>query len=509
MGRTAQLDRVLKKLEQDLGEVIERHDRASRPLADFARYKRDPVGFITEVLGETTMWDAQIHIANAVYRNPLCAVASCNSAGKDWLAGRLALWAAYARDAFVLLTGPTQRQVKEILFGEIRGCFRKADLPGDLYSMALRLPEGREGSILGFTSTDASSLTGFHAAEVFAIITEGQGVDSFGYEAMMSCAVGEHDRILVVGNPTTSSGEFYDAFEGEAQEQWWTKQISAYDHPNLKEGTTVIRGAITQRAVDRMARQWGKESNAFRSRVLGEFPEIGERGLVARSWVQEARRRFDSGEADAAAEHQAPVIAVDVARYGMDATVICVKKGPKVIKFYEYRDLSTVDTTRVVEKLAIEHGLVQAEEFYANTEYENASDPSEMGIIVVDVVGIGAGVFDTLEEAEWPVVEYNAGMRPIESDRFRNARAESFWLLREALERGELAIPNSQELMQELYALKWGETSTGHVAMDSKREMKRDLGRSPDYADSLAMAVYGPYLDTGLGNILTIQGYTP
>ena len=45
--------------------------------------------------------------------------------------------------------------------------------------------------------------------------------------------------------------------------------------------------------------------------------------------------------------------------------------------------------------------------------------------------------------------------------------------------------------------------------MDSKRELKRDLGRSPDYADSLAMAVYGPYLDTGLGNILTIQGYAP
>jgi hypothetical protein len=166
-----------------------------------------------------------------------------------------------------------------------------------------------------------------------------------------------------------------------------------------------------------------------------------------------------------------------------------------------------MDTVRAVEKIAQEHGLVRADDFYANKDYEAASDPSDMGLIIIDAVGVGAGVFDALEESEWAVVEFNGGMRAIEDKRFRNARAESFWYLREALERGELAIPNVQPLLQELYALTWGETSTGHVAMDSKRELKRDLGRSPDYADSLAMAVYGPYLDTGLGNILTIQGY--
>ena len=449
------MERLLGRLEHDLGDVVEAHERSSRTITDYSAYTRDPVGFIEDVLGDKDpgVWEAQRVVANAVYRNPLCAVASCNSAGKDWLAARLALWAAYSRDAFVLITGPTQRQVKEILFGEIRTAFRRSKLPGELFSLALRLPEGREGGILGFTSTDASAMTGFHAPEVLAIITEGQGVDSYAYEAVMACAVGEHDRILVVGNPTSSSGEFYDAFEGNTSEHWWTKRISAYDHPNLREGRVVIRGAITQRAVDRMASQWGKESNAFRSRVLGEFPEIGERGLIARSWVLEACRKFDNGGCDDAASIQAPVISCDVARYGLDSTIICVKKGPKVVQFHEFRDLSTMDTVRAVEKIAQEHGLVRADDFYADKDYEAASDPSDMGLIIIDAVGVGAGVFDALEESEWAVVEFNGGMRAIEDKRFRNARAESFWYLREALERGELAIPNVQPLLQELYAL--------------------------------------------------------
>ncbi len=109
------LAKGLERLERDFGDLVEAHASASRATVDYTSYKKDPVRFIEEVLGETNpgMWEAQRVVANAVYRNPLCAVASCNSAGKDWLAARLALWAAYSRDAFVLITGPTQRQVKE------------------------------------------------------------------------------------------------------------------------------------------------------------------------------------------------------------------------------------------------------------------------------------------------------------------------------------------------------------------------------------------------------------
>jgi hypothetical protein len=89
-----------------------------------------------------------------------------------------ALWWTYARGGLVLVTGPTERQVVEVVMGEVRQAFRKAtDLPGDLYRTALRV--GDRAAILAFTSTEASRLTGFHAPRVLALITEAQGVEAF------------------------------------------------------------------------------------------------------------------------------------------------------------------------------------------------------------------------------------------------------------------------------------------------------------------------------------------
>ncbi len=120
---------AIERLGRDLGELLATHDRG-RSLEEFAAYRNDPLGFIREVLkGEP--WDRQIEIAGAVEANPLTVVRSCNGAGKDWLAARLALWWVYARGGLALVTGPTERQVREVVMGEVARAFTKAkDLPG-------------------------------------------------------------------------------------------------------------------------------------------------------------------------------------------------------------------------------------------------------------------------------------------------------------------------------------------------------------------------------------------
>lgn len=165
---------TVDRLRRELGELLERHERA-RDLDEFSAYAADPVGFIRDVLGGEP-WSAQEELAEAVRGEPLTVVRSCNSAGKDWMAARLALWWTYCRRGLVLLTGPTERQVREIVMTEVRTAFAKAKLlPGELFERALRVDrEGRIG-ILAFTSTEASKLTGFHAPRVLAIVTEAQG----------------------------------------------------------------------------------------------------------------------------------------------------------------------------------------------------------------------------------------------------------------------------------------------------------------------------------------------
>ncbi len=197
----------LRQLRADIGELVERHVH-SDGFEGFRRYGRDPVGFIREVLGGEP-WENQIEIALAARDSPKVAVRSGNSCGKDWVAARLALWWVYARGGLVLLTGPTDRQVREVLMHEVRQAWRP-ELPGTLYERGLRVEQrsDRRG-IIAFTSSELSRLTGFHAPAVMAIITEAQGVEDFCYEAMQRCATGAEDRILVVGNPTAPSGRFY------------------------------------------------------------------------------------------------------------------------------------------------------------------------------------------------------------------------------------------------------------------------------------------------------------
>ena len=124
-------------------------------------------------------------------------VRSCNGLGKDWLPARPALWWVYCRRGYVLITGPTERQVKHVVMGQVRRAFNAAaDLPGSLYELALRLDGSEEMGILAFTSTDASKLTGFQAPRLMVLITEAQGIEPLVWEGAFANVTGAESRIV-------------------------------------------------------------------------------------------------------------------------------------------------------------------------------------------------------------------------------------------------------------------------------------------------------------------------
>jgi hypothetical protein len=107
---------------------------------------------------------------------------------------------------------------------------------------------------------------------------------------------------------------------------------------------------------------------------------------------------------------------------------------------------------------------------------------------VVDVVGLGAGTAEALKEMGFDVLEFNGG--EFGSGRFLNARAESYWTLRDRLspDQGDIAFPRDPELIEELLAIRWREGSGGRIQIGEKTEIRARIGRSPDKADALAMA---------------------
>jgi hypothetical protein len=117
---------------------------------------------------------------------------------------------------------------------------------------------------------------------------------------------------------------------------------------------------------------------------------------------------------------------------------------------------------------------------------------------VVDVIGIGAGVFDSLREQGLKPSAFNAAGKADGHDRsgelgFLNLRAEAWWRLREALDPAfgaTLALPPDDQLIADLTTPKYTETSRGLIQIEAKDELRKRLGRSTDSADAVVMACF-------------------
>lgn len=480
-----------RELAKEYGDLLE--ENAGTSSVDLSRYADDPVGFIRDVLGGEP-WSAQVEVAEAVRDRPMVAVRSCNGTGKDWLAARLALWWAYARNGLAVLTGPTRQQVEEILMRrEVRDAFQRSGLPGTLHVRALRRGgEGRAG-IIAKTASAVSALTGLHDAAVLFCVSESQheGLD-IAFDAAFANAVGEEDRIFVYGNPLNPTGPFYNACRNP---DWHSVKVAAADVPNVREGRTVVPGLMTREGVERIRSQYG-EGPYFQARVLAEFPEQAEQALVRRSWLEEATRKHRDADLGYWSEGDV-VVGVDPARFGPDATAVAIRRGMVVheVRIWSGEDATTETVDRLRKLLA---------------ELTGPESP-RVGAVVVDEIGVGGGVVDGLEaalrgrkyrhapiprgryrpptrESEIEVVGFNSSRSAKDSERHLNLRAAAYWTLRERLEDGELFLPDDPKLVEELAAVRWQVTGSGAVQIEAKSDLKARLGRSPDKADALALS---------------------
>lgn len=470
--------RKLDRLFGDVGDLLEHREEGPEPEA-YEAYADDPTGFIRDVLGEGP-WPKQEELAGAVRDEPQVAIQSCHGSGKDWLAGRLALWWAVARRGLAVVTGPTQQQVAETLMRrEIHAAYRRGGLPGDLHVRAYR-PWGQRAGIIAKTASETSGMTGLHDEEVLFVISEAQadGVE-MAFDAAFANAVGEEDRLLVYGQPLSPSGPFYRACRPESE--WRTFRIAASDIPNVREGETVIPGLITRKGVGRIASEYGEDSGYYQARVLAEFPAEEEEGVFRRTWLDAAARRHREGSLQWEAEDDGErhLLACDIARHGSDRTVVAVRRGQVLERFESWRGANTEDTARRIEELAREMGTVRF-------------DPGtpQVETIVVDAVGVGGGVKDKLDSTArgWSVQGYKGSRGARDDDRFHNKRAEAFWKLRKKLEAGEIALPDDEQLFEELLAIRWRADGNSRVQLEAKRDLTKRLGHSPDKADALAMA---------------------
>ncbi len=437
------------------------------------RLWEDPEFFYADILGETApdrygLYPKQLDIARSVRDNFRTAVVGCTSSGKDWLAGREVLrWILAFKPAKAVITGPSTRQVSDIVWRETRLGYYTArcSLGGTMMPSAARWEISDDHWALGFATDKPYQLQGFHSPKLLLVITEAHAMKQVDVDALERL---QPDRVLLTGNALSMTGEFYDAFHSKAN-HYNPIHISAFDTPNLLEHRVVVPGMVTQADVDDAGEKHGEESNEYKIRIKGIWPDSLEDTLVARVAI-------DAAIAESLAPSIPIVLAVDVARYGSDSTVVARRDGPVSRIAWVAQGKSTMEVVGWIK------GYLEDNRDIGNS-------------IVVDDTGVGGGVTDRLREQGVRVVAFNFGGKARLNLQYANAGAEAWSELAKAFRTENIDIEDDRELISDLVSRRYRMQSDRRIILESKDDLRKRGGRSPDRGDALAMT-YSPLAGT-------------
>ena len=429
-------------------------------------WRINPVKFASRYLG-VTPWRKQAEILDAIARHNHVAVRSCNGSGKTFTAAVATLWwLAIHDDAIVVTTAPTKRQVTQLLWREIRSLHqRNREMLGGRI-LKTRLEYSPKRYAIGFSTNTGDKFQGFHSPNILIIVDEAAAVLETVYDAISGCLTTERSKLLMIGNPTTLAGTFYDAFH-KNRDLYETIRISAFDTPafngEISSNQELPTGMITPEWIQRIKRQRGEQSAEYFYRVLGEYPVKAIDTLISLHDIERATNREFPDEPT-----EKPVLGLDVARYGDNQSVAVVRQGDTVIWLEAFPKCDLMETVGRATRLIRQFDVSKA---------------------IIDEVGMGSGVLDRLRELdEIKAHGVNGGNKPENPKLHFNMRAQMFDRLKDRFEQGKISIPNDPELISQVASLNYRYTSAGALRLEGKETMRNSGRPSPDKADALALA---------------------
>lgn len=442
----------------------------------------DPVDWAARK-ARINLWSKQREIIRSVRDNRRTAVQSGHGIGKSLTASVAASWWVDSHppdETLVVTTAPSVKQVHAILWEEIRKIHSRAKLPGEVQISDNWIIGKR---LVGFgrkpQDHDKDAFQGLHRKYVLVILDEAAGIDEWLWNAASNITTGEHCRILAIGNPTDPSSYFRKVCRPGSG--WNNIKISVFDSPNFtgeQIDKTVAEDLTSPQYVEDMKIDLGEGSPMWKARVEGEFPDFDEFSVIPLGWIYQAQERYQAWKESGGTipQDSRKIIGADIARYGNDKTAFA-ERWNDIITQVEVRPKK--DTMATAQDLAL--SLV-----------------TERGdLAVVDSNGIGAGVFDRVKHLGRYAMPLNSGTRTTLTDRtgqvhFYNLRAAMWWKLREALDPAfgsTIMLPSEDDkLASDLSAPYWKTVPGGKVVIESKEDIKKRIGRSPDRGDAVCLA---------------------
>ena len=165
-------------------------------------------------------------------------------------------------------------------------------------------------------------------------------------------------------------------------------------------------------------------------------------------------------------------MSIDVSRFGADRSVIMIWIGSVVVECIVYKKLDLEQLTSNIKELMDKHGIDRTS-------------------VVVDSDGVGGGVADAIKG-----VNFVNNSTPLFKQNFANLKTQCYYKLSDMIKEGKISINILdpvifEQLTQELLAVKLKDMDKDNkIAIQSKDEMKKILGVSPDLSDCLMMKMY-------------------
>ncbi len=387
------------------------------------------------------------------------SIASGHGTGKTFILSNLILYIGLTRkDAKIPTTAPVASQLENILIPEVKKwkdkLFPKIKNLVEVMTKDVKFKNGNKCFARTARKGNEEALAGVHATFVLYIIDEASGIDQKIFDVIEGALTGDNYLLVMCSNPTRTTGTFYDS-HNKKKKFYRTIRLDSAKSGNVKEKWNKM-----------MIEKYGAESDTVRVRVHGHFPKSSTNALFD---IEMLEKFFDTKRDIDDSGHE--VWGQDIARFGNDMCQTFKRKGYRGYGFEGWGKLDTMETAAKVTNIY-------------NAAYNKPN------YIFIDTIGVGAGVYDRLNQLGLSnvIIEANASFKATNNMYF-NKRTEMYHNLVDAAKKGA-CCPYDAELEEELLAITYSLTPDGKIKLCPKDEIKEVIGRSPDKGDAVALSFF-------------------
>lgn len=301
-----------------------------------------------------------------------------------------------------------------------------------------------------------AAFAGMHnkGKRILVVFDEASEIDDPIWEVQEGALTDENTQIVWCryGNPTRTSGRFH--------KNCTRPRRNRYTRVDSRTVRFTNKGQIAA-----WVEEYGEDSDFVRVRVKGQFPRAGTSNFISPELTEAARHRETPRHAY---EAYPRILSIDPARFGDDWTIITLRQGLKVHWQQGLMGFDGVDVGGRVGEIVRQIPNIMC--------------------IAYDAVGNGADLDSTLRRMPGlpQLVPVMWGIPASDDKHYFNQRAEAWGRMRDWLKNGE--IPDDDELCDQLTSLDYGYDNAYRIQLESKKDMKKNGGKSPDKADSLAIS---------------------